>query len=343
MGKPTEDLTGRRFGKLVVIRRTPDYVNKDGIKRSQWLCRCDCGNEKVLLSYRLKSGNDTSCGKCEKTIDMIGQRYGLLTVIEKAPDREHENSKPTKMWKCVCDCGNTVICSRQALTSGEKKDCGCVKEGKYLVGKRYGKLVIRKIIREKGREARVECICDCGNIATPLLSRVINNKVYSCGCYRAEKSKEIHTKHNMSKTRIYKVWKKINDRCNNPGNKSFHYYGGRGIKICDEWSGEHGAENFIKWAYENGYDENAPKGEYTIDRIDVDKDYAPSNCRFVSMRVQNNNTRKTIKKVINGEELTVSEISEKYGIRKDKIRYRIKCGMEEDKIIHKGNLTEKRD
>ena len=343
MGKKIEDLTGRRFGKLVVIRQAPDFVNKGGIKRTQWLCRCDCGNEKALLSSRLKSGNDTSCGKCDKTINMIGQRYGLLTVIEKAPDREHKNSTPTKMWKCRCDCGNTIICSRQALTSGEKKDCGCVKEGKYLIGKRYGKLVIKKVVRDKGKEARVECICDCGNITTPYLSRVINNKVHSCGCYRVEKSTELHTKHSMSKTRIYKVWDKMNDRCNNSRNKRYSYYGGRGIKVCDEWSGEHGAENFIKWAYKNGYDENAPFGECTIDRIDVNGNYEPSNCRFVSMRVQNNNTTKTIRKVIYGEELTVSEISEKYGIPKCNIRYRINRGMEEEEIIYKGNLKKKRD
>ena len=327
-----EDLVGKRFGKLLVVER---------ISSGKWKCVCDCGNERIIVGNKLIRGNNTSCGKCEKTINLIGEKFGKLTVIDKAPERKHENSRPTKMWLCRCDCGNTIICSRQALTSGEKKDCGCVKEGKYLIGKRYGKLVIQKVIRENGKEARVECLCDCGDITTPLLSRVLNNKVHSCGCYRSEKSAQVNTKHGMSDTRLYKVWIGIKKRCYNKNDKAYKDYGERGIKICDEWMGEHGFENFYKWATENGYDKNAPFGECTIDRIDVNGNYEPSNCRFVDMKTQLQNQRKTVKITIDGEELTASEISEKYGIQSCTVRHRIKSGInEKEKLFYKGNLKQ---
>ena len=82
-------------------------------------------------------------------------------------------------------------------------------------------------------------------------------------------------------------------RCENPNSKAFKDYGGRGIKVCQEW---HEIENFCKWAYNNCYDENAERGECTIDRIDVNGNYEPSNCRWVDMKTQSNNKRNTKKK-----------------------------------------------
>lgn len=322
-----EDITGKRFGKLTVIRRT-DY--------GRWLCRCDCGNEVEFLTYKLTSGNNTSCGKCSKIINMVGERYGKLVVVEKA---KPVNGKT--MWKCKCDCGGHIVCDRMSLVYGYKKDCGCVKRGEWLIGKRYGKLVIKNVIREKGKEARVECLCDCGNTTFPLLSRVINNKVKSCGCIKSDISKKIHTKHEKSKTRIYKIWKKMIERCKNPKNKDFEKYGGRGIKVCDEWIGENGAENFMNWAYQNGYDENAEKGECTIDRIDVDGNYEPDNCRWANMEEQSYNRRNTIRIDIYGKLLTIKEISDIYGIPKGKIRQRYFCGIrDEKKLLYNGDLRE---
>lgn len=332
------DLTGEKFGHLTAL--SSKRVQKGNSRKTYWLCKCDCGNVIEVLMERLRNGAVQDCGiKCPCHIrhsykDLTGMRFGKLIAIEK-----DENNN----WKCQCDCGNIGKYSKASLTQGWKQDCGCVKRGYWLIGKRYGMLTIRKVIKEPGEETKAECVCDCGNTKILSLTRVINNSVKSCGCIVPETSRKVHTIHGKSKSRIYKIWKKMNDRCNNPNNKDYDKYGGRGIVICDEWSGEHGAENFIKWAYENGYDENAEKGKCTIDRINVDGNYEPSNCRWINMIEQSYNRRNTIRISVYGEMLTVKEISEKYNIPDKKVRRRYFYGIrDEGRLLYKGNLGELR-
>lgn len=91
--------------------------------------------------------------------------------------------------------------------------------------------------------------------------------------------------------RLHKVWQGMKARCYNRNEKSYYNYGGRGITVCDEWLGEDGFYNFFNWAMENGYDEEAPKGECTLDRINNYKGYSPDNCRWISIEEQNKNKR----------------------------------------------------
>lgn len=91
----------------------------------------------------------------------------------------------------------------------------------------------------------------------------------------------------MNGSRLHIVWRSMNQRCYNPNKKSYPRYGGRGITVCDEWRNDFQA--FYEWAIANGYDENADRYQCTIDRIDNDKGYSPDNCRWVDMKVQNNN------------------------------------------------------
>lgn len=99
---------------------------------------------------------------------------------------------------------------------------------------------------------------------------------------------------NLSSNRLYRVYIAMHERCENPNRDSYHNYGGRGIKVCKAWSGEYGFYAFYKWAMDNGYDENAKHGECTIDRINVNGNYTPKNCRFISIQEQMNNRRNTI-------------------------------------------------
>lgn len=96
--------------------------------------------------------------------------------------------------------------------------------------------------------------------------------------------------HGLSRTRIYHVWNQMIRRCENPNAKEWKYYGGKGVSVCREW---HNVEVFAKWAYENGYDDRAPRGECTIDRIDGNGNYEPSNCRWVDQydQIHNRNIR----------------------------------------------------
>lgn len=109
----------------------------------------------------------------------------------------------------------------------------------------------------------------------------------SCGCLHDEAARMRRTSHGKSGTRLYAIWKAMNRRCSNPSDKNYNRYGGRGISVCDEWCDDFQA--FYEWAIANGYDETAPVGECTIDRIDNDKGYAPGNCRWVDLKTQQNN------------------------------------------------------
>src|SRR5699024_6277604 len=102
--------------------------------------------------------------------------------------------------------------------------------------------------------------------------------------------------------RLYKVYESMKQRCLNPNNDSYHHYGGRGITICEKWVKDY--SNFYKWATSNGYRDNL-----TIDRIDVNGNYTPSNCRWVGWEEQSTNKRNTIRVRVNGEELTIQELS----------------------------------
>lgn len=160
-----------------------------------------------------------------------------------------------------------------------------------LTGQRFGKLVAINRIGTKNRQALWHCQCDCGNVTSSVSGSLRNGKALSCGCTRIKKLRLNPPKktHGGRNERLYKVWRGIHDRCTYPTHNRYNDYGGRGIAICDEWKNY---ENFRTWAMANGYDPTAPRGACTIDRIDVDGNYCPENCRWVSMAVQNRNKRR---------------------------------------------------
>ena len=166
-----------------------------------------------------------------------------------------------------------------------------------LTGKKFEKLVVlRAGSRASNGAIKWVCKCDCGNIKTMTAGDLKGGRVVSCGCHVKTFLDDLHKNnivHGLCNERIYHVWNGMLQRCENQNSKAFKDYGGRGIKVCQEW---HKIENFYKWAYNNGYDENAERGECTIDRIDVNGNYEPSNCRWVDMKTQANNKRNTKKK-----------------------------------------------
>ena len=158
-----------------------------------------------------------------------------------------------------------------------------------LTNKKFGRLkVIEHYGSNKNGRALWLCQCDCGNKKVVLGNSLLNNATVSCGCYNSEQAKKRRTKHSMSYSNLYKVWGGMKTRCYN---KKFIYYcnyGARGITICNEWKTNFIA--FYNWAINNGYKEGL-----TIDRIDNDGNYEPSNCRWITRAEQNRNQRKTKK------------------------------------------------
>lgn len=123
-------LVDKVFGRLTVLERAPNKITPGGQSKVQYKCKCDCGNETMVLATHLSSGHTTSCGCLQKEIasklfsseNLIGKTYGKLTVIGLA----EEQKKGHQVWKCKCECGNYADVTTQALNAGQRKSCGCL-------------------------------------------------------------------------------------------------------------------------------------------------------------------------------------------------------------------------
>ena len=164
-----------------------------------------------------------------------------------------------------------------------------------MIGRRFGRLVVvRRSERTNCGGTVWECICDCGNAKHIYANHLKSGATQSCGCLNRERTVQSKQTHGDAKTRLYRIWAGIKTRCYTPSNTSYARYGGRGIAMCDEWRDSF--EAFRDWAMATGYDPNAKRGDCTIDRVNVNGNYEPSNCRWASVAEQNRNQRPRRKK-----------------------------------------------
>lgn len=208
------------------------------------------------------------------------------------------------------------------------------------IGKKYGKLTvvgIEHFTKNNGHQLYMwRCKCDCGNERLVSPTNLKNGVQVSCGCYRKNRQ-GANFRHGGSKDRLYRIWQGMKDRCSNENTYYYKYYGARGISVCDEWKDNF--SSFRDWALSNGYTD-----KLTIDRIDCNGDYCPNNCRWATMKVQQNNRTNNHLISYNGETHTLSEWSEITGIRVGVINNRLKCGrsvgeaLGKERIIRKGSF-----
>lgn len=175
-------------------------------------------------------------------------------------------------------------------------------KAKDYTGQRFGKLVVLGLSEKRGKSGHkyYRCLCDCGKEKDISASHLVTGASKSCGCGVLLALKKRNTTHGMSRSRLFTIWMGMKRRCMNPNEKSYVYYGGRGISICDEWKADFMA--FHDWSVNNGYAENL-----SIDRIDSDGNYEPSNCRWVPLSEQNRNKRDNHLVTINGKTQLMSD------------------------------------
>lgn len=217
---------------------------------------------------------------------------------------------------------------------------------KIKIGDKFGRLTVIGFAghsRTKSGKSKllVKCKCSCGNVVITPSSNLTTGDTKSCGCYHLDKAKEICTgntfgyKHGgtIYNHRLYAVYTTMHQRCENPNCDYYDRYGGRGIYVCKEWSGENGFSNFREWAMNNGYNPDATKGECTINRIDNDGPYSPDNCEWVNRTAQMNNTSANRYLTYNGETYTVTEWANKLGINFSTIENRLCNGWSVEKTL----------
>ncbi len=217
--------------------------------------------------------------------DLTGQRFGRLTVIEYS----HTHGKRA-YWKCRCDCGNYSVAMGKNLLSGKTKSCGCLMRERAAehmgkVGRKYGSITGKENLRKALAEG----------------------KGTTNGNY----------KHGHSNTRLYRIWAGIKQRCYNENDTNYHWYGGRGITVCEEW--RNNFEAFYKWSMANGYTDKK-----SIDRINSNGDYCPENCRWTDITTQANNTRRNHYIKHNGKIKTIAEWAKDTGISQQAISSRLR-------------------
>lgn len=294
--------------------------------------------------------NDKGLGKI--LVDKSGEKHGTFTIVQPVSRANDGHLK----WLIKCECGYITIVSSNNLRSATKHCPSCEpfidRESKRLdeeySGKKYNMVTILRFAYIKNAHRQYECRCDCGKVFYSAISPIKNGSRISCGCSVRTKERTIEPRINgkyrtslkKKALPLYRVYNDMHRRCEKQYRKDYKRYGGRGICVCDEWSGEHGYDNFCDWAYKNGYDESAPYGDCTLDRIDVNGNYSPENCRWADKYVQANNRRNNHIVNVNGHKQTLISACREKGIDYRMVHSRLQRGWSERAaFVNKKGIT----
>lgn len=184
------------------------------------------------------------------------------------------------------------------------------------IGDRVGRLIIIKSAISSNYQKRWFCRCDCGSTKIIRDDALASKRVRSCGCYRREMVGNASRTHGRSRSSVYRSWIAMRSRCNNPSHAFYKNYGGRGIQVCKRWLGEGGFSRFLRDMGEK------PMGK-SLDRINNNRGYSPSNCRWATQKQQMNNMRGNVIVEVKGEKMTLAECCERLGIKRSTLQNKL--------------------
>lgn len=191
---------------------------------------------------------------------------------------------------------------------------------KDMTGQRFGRLaVLGRAPNGRGRQAHWLCRCDCGVELVANGSNLRRENTKSCGCLQSEWAKKNKAIHRMSKTKIYRIWSSMIERCQSPTCPTFEHYGGRGITVCQRWR-----DSFSAFYQDVG----DPPPKYTLERIDNDGHYEPGNVRWATRKEQARNRRGNHLITFNGETKCIAEWAEIYNIPQRRLFARLDAGWD---------------
>lgn len=197
-----------------------------------------------------------------------------------------------------------------------------------IVGHKYDRLTVLSYHSTYGGKRHFNCRCVCGNITISSISALRNGKTRSCGCLQREMAKIYggsNRTHGLSKNRVYQIWAGIKKRCRNKKAQKYHLYGGRGILMDDRW-----LNSFDEFFKDMGL---PPSNKHSIERIDSNGNYTPSNCKWATQREQCNNTSRNRFLSIKGEKITLTNAARMFNIPEHRLRGRLNRGWSVDQAV----------
>lgn len=245
----------------------------------------------------------------------VGDRFGKWIVVSKADPYINPSSRAAcTRWHLRCECGREGVRNPEQLRSGQSQHCGCLTEHRTIpIGTRFGKLVVSgesHATTYMGRQHhKIECLCDCGTTVSRFTTELRADRAKSCGRCPRSMSVELKTAislrnrtHGQTDSPEYRAWSSMKKRCLNPRHGVYARYGARGITVCERWIGD-----FPAFLSDMG---PRPSADHSLERVDNNLGYSPSNCEWRSRHAQNRNRRNTVFVRIDGRDLPLAEAAE---------------------------------
>jgi hypothetical protein len=271
-----------------------------------------------------------------KSKDLTGQKFGRWTVIKRVEDRGTA-AKPRKCYLCRCSCGVEKAVFSENLTGNKSLSCGCLKRERTsaakfvnLNGKRFGRLLVleRAPGKRRWKQTAFWCQCDCGSKVVAIRAvSLVHGQTTSCGCLRREVTRKLKTTHGHTiggkPSSLYQRYLKMKQRCYNENDPEFANYGGRGIGVCERWR-----ESFEAYAADIArFMGPRPSSRHTIDRINNDGPYCPTNVHWATPAQQNRNKRSNCWYELNGVKLVQTDWARRFAVSDTTLSRWIKAGL----------------
>lgn len=278
-------------------------------------------------------------------IDLTGEKFERWTVDGLSPDKKNGG----RCYFCTCECGTKRVVAAFLLKSRQSRSCGCLSRELSsqrhaippapkiidLTDRTFGRWTVEKLSDRRSKDGKGLywwCVCSCEDqtrreVLGGDLKRGGSHRrgSLSCGCLMRELTSIRSTKHGMAHHPAYNSWQGADQRCNNPNYPEYTTYGGRGIQFCERWK-----DDFAAFWEDMGA---TWKEGLSIDRIDTDGDYEPSNCRWATPKEQANNRRNNTFIATPSGEMTIALAAEEYGVSVNTIHARIRYGWNEDELL----------